>query len=203
MFTQLLLSDIAGSSSAHFEDGVDCVKSLPVPWVVGQLSAQPGPHDQCLVFLYLEITRKGGIKIPITGKTITVDGEKDLRYYVHGNLVNLVNCDKANLPQKLNSLTDVPDILVRFQRMSLCRGVGELNIHFLSTKECFKNYSDEWHHRACSLLWRKRRCENCCRLRKSVLQKEKRSKNPHSRNRISRLLNPIDEQKINIIKKKM
>ncbi|XP_043283154.1 uncharacterized protein [Venturia canescens] len=184
-------------STTYFEIGEDCVKSLPVPWVVGQLYGRP---DQYLVFLYPEVYKKHGIEIPITARAVTVDRQKNVRYFVHGNLINN---DEGNLRQKLDSSNDLPDVLIKFQQMNLCCGIGKVNIHFVPTENSFQNYSDEWHHNKCPLLWKKRRCEHCYKLRKNILAKEKRAKDPHSFNRISRLRNPIDDQKLMMMKKKM
>ncbi|CAH0558294.1 unnamed protein product [Brassicogethes aeneus] len=163
----------AGSSRSQHP--VACLKSLPKPWVVGQLSALSN-GDQCLLLLHPEVAKKrGGIEIPVTfGRlgTVTVDNQKNLRYFVHGNLFGN---DEGNLRQKLYSLADLPDILSEFQRVKLCGGIGEVDIHFLPLDKSFKNYVDEWHHIECSLICSKPRCDSCSKLRRIVLQRGRRS----------------------------
>ncbi|XP_071572941.1 uncharacterized protein [Temnothorax nylanderi] len=184
-------------SSAHLDISGGSSTTLPTPWIVGQLTTQP---DQGLVFWYSITTKKQNINTPVIQKYVTLDEQKNLRYYVYGNLVN---ADATNLVQKLDNVAMLPSILINFQFMRLCCGIGEVNVNFMQAEDAFKNYIDQWHHRECSLLCTRRRCDSCCKLRNKVLQKERRSKNPHYKNRICGLSNPVDEYKLQAIRKKM
>ncbi|XP_071569448.1 uncharacterized protein [Temnothorax nylanderi] len=185
-------------SSAHPDNSGGYSVTLPMPWIVGQLPRSQS--NQYLVFLYTVTLKRQKTDIPITQRCVTLDEQKNLRYYIYGNLVNT---DATNLVQKLDNITMLPSILTNFQYKSLCCGMGDVKVRFMQAEDTFKNYADQWHHGVCSLLCSRRRCDSCTKLRRKVLQKERRSINPHYGIRISGLSNPVDKYKLQVIQRKM
>lgn len=109
----------------------------------------------------------------------------------------------TNLDKILDNTTMLPSILIKFQHMNVCSGIGDVNVHFIQADNAFKNHIDQWHHHECSLLSKRKRCDCCIKLQKNILQKELRLKNPSSINRICGLSNPLDEKKLQAIRIKM
>lgn len=172
--------------------------TLPMRWSVSQIPTQ---LDQRLVFLYTITVKKQEIDTPINQRCVTLDEKKNLHYFIYGKLVNV---NATNLVQKLDNMAMLPSILIDFQNMNLCYGIGNVNVHFIQAKNTFKNYIDQWHHKECSLLCTtKRRCYSCSKLRKVILQNERRLRNPHLKNRIRGLSNPVDEYKLRAVQRKM
>ncbi|XP_071641090.1 uncharacterized protein [Temnothorax longispinosus] len=185
-------------SSAHPDNSGGYSVTLPMPWIVGQLPRSQS--NQYLVFLYTITLKRQKTDIPITQRCVTLDEQKNLRYYIYGNLVNT---DATNLVQKLDNITMLPSILINFQYKSLCCGMGDVKVRFMQAEDTFKNYVDQWHHGECSLLCSRRRCDSCTKLRRKVLQKERRSINPHYGIRTSGLSSPVDKYKLQVIRRKI
>lgn len=97
----------------------------------------------------------------------------------------------------------LPSILIKFQHMNVCSGIGDVNVHFIQADSAFKDYIDQWHHHECFLLSKRKRCDRCIKLRKNILQKELKLQNPFSINRICGLSNPLSEKKLQAIRIKM
>ncbi|CAL1681203.1 unnamed protein product [Lasius platythorax] len=183
--------------STHHEVSDNYTATLPTSWSVSELFPQTG-HN--LLFSYAVTLTKKGITVPITQKSVTLDTERKLCYYIYGHLVNV---DGTDLDKILDNTTMLPSILIKFQHMNVCSGIGDVSVHFIQADSAFKNYIDQWHHHECSLLSKRKRCDRCIKLRKNILQKELRLKNPSSINRICGLSNPLDEKKLQAIRIKM
>lgn len=195
--TQSIIDIVIDEPSTHHEVSDNYTATLPTSWSVSELFPQTG-HN--LLFSYAVTLTKKGITVPITQKSVTLDTERKLCYYIYGHLVNVNGTD---LDKILDNTTMLPSILIKFQHMNVCSGIGDVNVHFIQADSAFKNYIDQWHHHECSLLSKRKRCDRCIKLRKNILQKELRLKNPSSINRICGLSNPLDEKKLQAIRIKM
>lgn len=137
--------------------------------------------------------------LPVMERNVKLNFNKELRYYVYGRPVDITTW---SLPQDLDDVRSLPQVLEKFKNSSLCNGLGAINDQHLGSDSAFKDYVDRWHHINCTLISKSKRCADCIRLRSTVVKREARSKTVASR-QLHRGINPIDQSKLIALSKKI
>lgn len=171
---------------------------LPKSWGITEL----GEGDRrTIVFSYL--VNKNDAEVPVIKNSVTIDACKILRYCVNGRLVDPIKCQ---LPPVLTDATLLPKILENFKNMNICNGLGAVNIYHSSVAllddSAFKDNVERWHNKKCTMISNHKRCDNCTRMRKQIIQKKTRLKKSKTSNRIRSVSNPIDHRKLVALRKK-
>lgn len=130
--------------------------------------------------------------MPVAQKCVTLDSDRKLQFCVYGRKVD---SQKANLDETLEGIETLPNVLMKFKRMNVCSGLGEVNIDHLPAGIVFQDSIEHWRSKDCSLLFEKRRCDSCTKMRKRV-QQTARYKNRPTLNRISGASNSIDRRNL-------
>lgn len=116
---------------------------------------------------------------PIIQKCVSLHFDKTLRYYVYGHLVK---SEKAKL-EVLNKTETLPNILDTFEKLNVCNDICAVVYH-LQADSVFWYYLQQWQHNDCSLISKRKRCDNCLKLRKVQLQKQAKLKKCKTLHRI-------------------
>ncbi|XP_024868762.1 uncharacterized protein LOC112452670, partial [Temnothorax curvispinosus] len=117
---------------------------------------------------------KNGKRLPVSQKCVILDSDRKLQFYVYGRDVD---SQKANLDETLEGIETLPNVLNKFKEMNVCSGVGEVNIDLLRADTVFQDGIQQWRSKDCSLLFKKRRCDSCMKMRKRIQGLITRNKN--------------------------
>ncbi|XP_046411774.1 uncharacterized protein LOC124175492 [Neodiprion fabricii] len=166
---------------------------IPKPWTVSELSTD----NAAVLFSYVTPKVDNGENVPVIQRLVKLDPNKQLRYFVYGRVVH-----ECKLLQVLDSIDLLPQALENFKNMNLCNGLGSINEHHLSLNSVFKDGVDHWRDRDCTLISKWKRCACCIKMRAVVLKRESRSKTEKSLKRVHQASNPIDQRKINALRKR-
>ncbi|XP_046604636.1 uncharacterized protein LOC124297541 [Neodiprion virginianus] len=166
---------------------------IPKPWTVSELSTD----NAAVLFSYVTPKVDNGENVPVIQRLVKLDPNKQLRYFVYGRVVH-----ECKLLQVLDSIDLLPQALENFKNMNLCNGLGSINEHHLSLNSVFKDGVDYWRDRDCTLISKWKRCACCIKMRAVVLKRESRSKTEKSLKRVHQASNPIDQRKINALRKR-
>ncbi|CAL1672837.1 unnamed protein product [Lasius platythorax] len=169
--------------------------TIPKFWSVGELPVQKG---QCILFSYTIPRSDGGMHFPLTQKHVVLDTDRQLQY-VNGCHVNT---QETELEQMYNTADLMPYILEKFQKMNVCSGLGDIDVHCVPANTAFQDGAKQWRHKKCSMISKTKKCNNCTKLRKCILQQVSRMKNCPTLHRIRKLHNPVDEYKIKAMRMK-
>lgn len=96
----------------------------------------------------------------------------------------------------------MPYILEKFQKMNVCSDLGDIDVQCVPTNTAFQDGAKQWRHKKCSMISKTKKCNNCTKLRKYILQQVSRMKNYPPLHRIRKLRNPVDEYKIKAMQMK-
>ncbi|EZA59740.1 hypothetical protein X777_16221 [Ooceraea biroi] len=143
--------------------------TIPKSWAVTEFNEEGG---QSVVFSHLVKMRRNSMLIPVLERSIKINTDKILHYYVHGRPVDPERCQ---LPPVLKD-TSLLNTLERFKNMNICNGLGAINVHHLSVSTAFKDYVERWHDNSCTMISKQKRCDSCVKKRKQIMQMEARSK---------------------------
>ncbi|RLU26632.1 hypothetical protein DMN91_000428 [Ooceraea biroi] len=99
--------------------------TIPKSWAVTEFNEEGG---QSVVFSHLVKMRRNSMLIPVLERSIKINTDKILHYYVHGRPVDPERCQ---LPPVLKD-TSLLNTLERFKNMNICNGLGAINVHHLS-----------------------------------------------------------------------
>lgn len=155
-------------------------------------------EESIVVFSHTVIKIRNNTKVPITDKHVVISSDKTLRYFVCGNGVA---AKKHELSEILDNVKLLPQFLESFQKMTVCKGLGVINIHLLPIDSIMQDCVDQWRHKDCTMI-SKERCDRCMKMRQLVLQKERRLKRNKMLIRISQVSNPMDHRKLFALRKK-
>ncbi|XP_071577870.1 uncharacterized protein [Temnothorax nylanderi] len=170
--------------------------TIPKFWSVGELPAQKG---QRILFSYAKPRTDSGMHFPLTLKHVVLDTDRQLQYYVNGRHVNTQG---TKLKQIYNIADPMPCILEKFQNMNVCSGLGDIDVHCVPANTAFQDWAQQWRHKECSMVLETKKCDNCTKLRKRILQQVSRLKNRPSLHRIRELPNPVDQRKLRVMRMK-
>ncbi|XP_071578318.1 uncharacterized protein [Temnothorax nylanderi] len=148
---------------------------------------------QCTLFTYAIMKVENGEHCPVAQKSVTLDIDGILKYFVYGRHVYLQD---KNLERVLKKKEMLKDILEKFKGMNVCSGLGDISIHFVVVNGAYQDNIDKWRSKGCSLLSKKKRCDSCMKWRKCILQQRARLKIRPTMNRIRNISNPIDRRKV-------
>lgn len=136
-----------------------------------------------LLFNYVISIANGNTCKHIFEKCVIITADRKVQYEVYSKPVNI--SDYPSLPNFLDDIKNIPEILKIFQRMLICRGIGKLEdissdsrIQEVISKSTENFYSGHvLRDKNCSLLYSKSvRCDSCQKLRNLLAQKERRFK---------------------------
>lgn len=167
--------------------------TIPDSWSIAELRVESGKR---ILFSYAVTKFKNGINCPVTQKSVTLDVDRTLNYYIYGRHINQ---QKIGLDRVLNAKETLPYILLKFKGMNICSGLGEVNIHFIRNDGAYQDFVENWRSKDCSLICKTKRCNSCVKCRKHILQRMARLKNHPTMNRIRDFSNPIDRHKLSIL----
>ena len=156
---------------------------LPTAWSISQKTAQLG--IKIILHQVSTLIDDDSTKNLVIKKYIVIeDWSGCMQYYAHGKNVN---ADQTLLANILNDVSALPAVLAKFERMRVCTGIGSVGT-FLIKGEAFKDYSLSWHHNECTLITKKKKCESCKTLKKTLWQRQHRCAKQGTGRKISRVL---------------
>lgn len=170
--------------------------NVPKPWTI----VRPFTDNNCQLIFSQIITRKNNDKTPVIEKSIVIDSERSVRYYVHGQLVKQ---QQFNFPQTLNDPKVLVTVAIEFASACICDGLGDVDIHLANFASICKDNMDMYRSTNCSLLGKEKRCNFCVRLRKTLAQKKSRCEKRQKCKRLTCLSNPLDQKKMDGLRKKL
>ncbi|XP_015595020.1 uncharacterized protein LOC107267604 isoform X2 [Cephus cinctus] len=155
---------------------------------------------QRTIFTYTILKVKNGKHCPVAQKSVTLDVNKNLQYFMYGRHIDPEN---TNLERILNGKEKLKDVLERFKGMNVCSGLGDMSTQFVQAGEAYEDYVDKWRCNGCSLLCKKKRCDSCINVRKCILQRTARLKNRPTLSRIGGVSNTVDRRKFQAMRMKI
>lgn len=167
--------------SADIPEGWTWIKMLKYPKIA-----------QHILFTYSIIKVDNGIYCPVTQNSVTLDADGILQYLIYGRHIDTQD---KNLDRVLKKKEMLKNILIKFQGMNICSGLGDINIHVVPG-DTYQDSVDKWRSKDCSLLSKKKTCDFCMKLRKCILQRKARMKNRPMMKRIGNMSNPVDRFKL-------
>lgn len=163
-------------------------------WSVAELRVESVKR---ILFSYVVTKFENGINCAVTQKSVTLDVDRTLNYYVYGRHVNQ---QEIGLDRVLNSEKTLPYILIKFKEMNICNGLGDVNVHFIQNAGACQDFIEKWRSKDCSLICKTKRCNGCVKCKKGILQRMARLKNRLTMIRIREFANPIDKHKLSILR---
>lgn len=185
-----------GIAEQSIENGSNHSTVVPRSWSISDLSKGP---KQTLLFSHGRVVMRNGVESPIIQRCVTLSSEKTLNYHVYGRPVIT---EENQLPRTLERIEELPLVLMKFEGMNICSGIGPVDVYHLQAGQVFQDYFDLWHHNDCTLISKTKRCNHCASLRKAQLQKQTRCKKQKTVRRVSTSLNPVEKKKILAMRKK-
>lgn len=165
--------------------------TIPKLWGVSEFMAD---EAETIVFSLFAKKIVNGLKMPVPLKIVTVSADKTLHYFVYGCVID---AQEHNLAQTSVDTKLLPQILETFQSMTVCNGLGTININHLSGYNIFKDYIGEWRPNNCSFISKMKRCARCIQMRRLTWKRERRLKIKTSvKLNYIPTLNPMDQGKI-------
>lgn len=154
-----------------------------------------------MIFSYI-ITLPVADATPSIKKSVTLNlWSGEIYYFVHGTILN-PDQKRPLLPKFLDKVESLPNILLGFQYTPVCGGIKPID-NFLMKDDGRKDSLDYWRSNKCLLLTKNRKCDECKRVQSVFQQRQVRySKNP-AISRIGHASNPLDQCKIDALKKKV
>lgn len=129
-----------------------------------------------------------------------IDDKRRIKYAVHGKIMKH---DVPQLPQELTDPRILPNILNEFYVLHVCDGLGDANINLAESGAVYKDSMNMNRSMKCMLIGRKKTCNFCARLRKTLRQKHFRYAKRGQLKRIVALSNPVDQRKFNVMRLKI
>ncbi|XP_012284424.1 uncharacterized protein LOC105701873 [Orussus abietinus] len=193
----VLLEFLSATNTICFNNNGNFSVTVPKSWSASEYSTE---KERCLLLSHVVMPMESTEFIPVLKKSVMLDTNGHIYYYVYGRRVNI---DQTRLPQMLSEATWLSSILLKFEYMCTCEGLGTENVPFIVQNVAYKDSLNNWHHNQCRLLSKNGRCDLCKRLRKTVLQKQAQFKKSEKSSRISSASNPADQKKLNAMKSKL
>lgn len=137
---------------------------------------------------------------PVLSKSITIDSDRMITYYVHGKMVKENHQD---LPRFLNTPQKLQSIIMTFQSLRVCDGLGLINVDLTETNAVSKDNFSLWRSNGCLLVGQRKKCNICAKLRKLLKQKASRYMKRVTVKRVRVLSNSMDQKKLSIMRKKI
>ncbi|KAK0162843.1 hypothetical protein PV327_006587 [Microctonus hyperodae] len=146
--------------------------ALPTFWSVKEKSIEGATY---LIFMLIIDRKMNEIETPVIHRCVMINSQKaDIRYFVHG--IEIKNINYEILPNVLRNLSLLPEILMKFQRINICRGCDDVNTRFIGDLDVYQDALNDWRHKQCTLLSENKKCDYCRKLRKIILQRENRGR---------------------------
>ncbi|XP_071641540.1 uncharacterized protein [Temnothorax longispinosus] len=137
---------------------------------------------------------------PVLSKSITIDSDRMITYYVHGKVVKENHQD---LPRILSTPQRLQSIIMNFQSLRVCNGLGLINVDLKETNAAVKDNLNVWRSNKCLLIGQRKKCNMCAKLRKLLKQKALRHVKRVTVKRVRVLSNSMDQKKLSILRKKI
>lgn len=191
-----MLSITSKNGSTELVTNTNSTISIPRGWSFSEVVTRGG---RSIAFFIATSKQENGADVTIIERSVLVDPDNKLQYNVYGEAVNI---EKTELARMLDDTALLPHILDSFRSMNICHGLGSIDVHHLSADEALKDCSNRWRDNVCMLLSKKKRCDSCLKARQRILRREKRATAISAPKRISRATNPIDQKKVQALRKK-
>ncbi|XP_024940215.1 uncharacterized protein LOC107267238 [Cephus cinctus] len=186
---------LVDTGSGNYEK---CSLAVPKPW---SLLHMPIDDGQRVTFALVIRKRQDDITVsPIIQKSVTLNADRTMNYHVYGCLSNTQDTGLENI---LLTNESFPNVLKRFQEMTICHGLGAVDTNHLPRDSVIIDNVEQWRSKRCTLLLKKGRCYSCAKMRKRALQNMSRLQSRRTFNRISKLSNSIDQYKLAAMRKKL
>lgn len=166
----ILTEDYVSNVSTNTNDNEISVMGVPKLWSITKLTIQ---EQQRILFSHFVIRRVNGIEIPIVQKSVMINTDNKLSYFVYERIIDPQSFDLTPLLQDSVQLTL---ILEKFKNMNICSGLGAVNIYYLTVNSAFKDSIEQWRDNKCTMISKWKRCDYCIKMRLRIMQKEARSK---------------------------
>lgn len=142
--------------------------AIPQPWAVQKLVTDNGN----ILFSYAVTKMENGDNVPVYERSVKLQSNGRLCYYAYGRTVDV---NDTSLPSVMVTIELLPQTLQRFKNMNLCNGIGTVNDQNLSSDRVFKDSTNRWRDRNCTLISKRKRCDKCIRTRTAAMRKDARS----------------------------
>jgi len=156
-------------------------------------------EESIVIFSHTVIKIKNKVKVPITDKNVVISGDKTLRCFVCGHAVAT---KEHELSEILDNVRLLPQLLESFQKLTVCNGLGAINIHLLPIDSIIQDCVYQWRHKDCTMISKQKKCDRCMKMRQLVLKKEIRLKRNRMLIHISQTSNPMDQRKLIVLQKR-
>jgi len=136
----------------------------------------------------------------VIARAVAITAARKIMYEIHSLSVDE---SIAKLPKFLNNILMIPDILMKFLNLRVCKGVTGLN-NQNSYEKCIiqDNFSNLRHVKCTVLSISRERCNFCQKKNKVIAQRAKRAAKRDKFNRVQLNKNINDEKRL-ILKKRM
>ncbi|XP_036146648.1 uncharacterized protein LOC118646884 [Monomorium pharaonis] len=156
--------------------------------------------SQYTLFTYSIMNFENGVYCPVTQKSVTLDADGKLKYFIYGRHIDTQDKDLERVIKKKEMLKN---ILRKFQDMNICSGQSDISIYLIPADGVYQDYVNKWRSKGCSLLSKQKTCKSCIKLRKCILQRKARLKSRTMINRINNASNSVDQGKLLAMRKKI
>lgn len=164
----------------------ESIVTIPQSWSITESANKE--DEQRIAFSFAVMKHDSGLQIPVIQRCVLLKSDRSLKYCVYGNCINV---DRTTLPQFLEDINAIPNILKMFQNMNICNGIGPVNNDQIPYGTAFQDHVKQWRHNQCFFVSKKRKCDFCMQLLSRInKQVWKKGKSTSTSMRVSNISNP-------------